>query len=136
MVTEASHTELAKELGLKEALAIAIGAMIGGGIFTALGRVAVLAGPLAVVSFAIGGLISLLTAHSYVKLVGKYPSAGGEFVILRRGFSNPLFGNFIGILLWLGYSVTIALYASTFGAYVSEWFQQYPYITSLRHLTR
>jgi amino acid transporter/nucleotide-binding universal stress UspA family protein len=122
--TQTSHTKLAKELGLKEALAIAIGAMIGGGIFTALGRVALLAGPLAVISFAIGGLISLLTAHSYVKLVSKYPSAGGEFVILRRGFKNPLFGNFIGILLWLGYSVTIALYASTFGAYVSEWFHQ------------
>ncbi|MFV2014537.1 MAG: APC family permease, partial [Candidatus Heimdallarchaeota archaeon] len=119
-----SHTELAKELGLKEALAIAIGAMIGGGIFTALGRVAALAGPFAVISFFIGGVISLLTAHSYVKLVGKYPSAGGEFVILRRGFNSPFFGNFIGILLWLGYSVTIALYASTFGAYVSEWFHQ------------
>ena len=122
MVTE-SHTGLAKELGIKEAIAIAIGAMIGGGIFTALGRVAVLAGPFAIFSFLLGGIISLLTAHSYVRLISKYPSAGGEFVILRRGFKNsPMFGNFIGILLWLGYSVTIALYASTFGAYVSEWF--------------
>lgn len=119
-----SQAKLAKELGLKEALAIAIGAMIGGGIFTALGRVVVLAGPFAVFSFLLGGIISLLTAHSYVKLVSKYPSAGGEFVILRRGFSNPFFGNFIGMLLWLGYSVTIALYASTFGAYVSEWFHR------------
>jgi hypothetical protein len=118
------HTGLAKELGLKEALAIAIGAMIGGGIFTALGRVASLAGPFAVISFFLGGVISLFTAHSYVKLISKYPSAGGEFVILRRGFKNPMIGNFIGILLWLGYSVTIALYASTFGAYVSAWFFQ------------
>lgn len=115
------RTELAKELGLTEALSIAIGAMIGGGIFTALGRVADLAGPFAVLSFFLGGLIAFLTAHSYVKLVSRYPSAGGEFVILRRGLSNPLFGNFVGMLLWLGYSVTIALYASTFGAYLAEW---------------
>ena len=119
-----SQTGLAKELGLVEALAIAIGAMIGGGIFTALGRVSSLAGPFAVVSFGLGGLISFFTAHSYVKLISKYPSAGGEFVILRRGFSNPIIGNFVGILLWLGYSVTIALYASTFGLYVGEWFAQ------------
>ena len=119
-----AHTGLAKELGLVEALAIAIGAMIGGGIFTALGRVAGLAGPFAVFSFLLGGIISFFTAHSYVKLISKYPSAGGEFVILRRGFSNPNIGNFVGILLWLGYSVTIALYASTFGLYVGEWFTE------------
>ena len=119
-----AQTGLAKELGLVEALAIAIGAMIGGGIFTALGRVTSLAGPYAVFSFGLGGLISFFTAHSYVKLISKYPSAGGEFVILRRGFSNPIIGNFVGILLWLGYSVTIALYASTFGLYVGEWFAQ------------
>ncbi|MHA2365796.1 MAG: amino acid permease [Candidatus Hodarchaeales archaeon] len=122
MATEThSHTEFAKELGLKEAFTIAVGAMIGGGIFSVLGRLAGLAGPFAVVSFFLGGLISLLTAHSYIKLVSKYPSAGGEFVILRRGFENPLIGNTVGALLWLGYSVTIALYAFTFGLYTSEW---------------
>jgi len=119
-----SQSEFSKELGLKEAISIAVGAMIGGGIFSVLGRLAGLAGPFAIVSFFLGGLISFLTAHSYIKLVTKYPSAGGEFVILRRGFNNPLIGNSVGALLWLGYSVTIALYAFTFGLYVSEWFYE------------
>ncbi|MFW9929867.1 MAG: universal stress protein [Candidatus Thorarchaeota archaeon] len=122
MATGQQHREFAKELGLKEVMAIAIGAMIGGGIFTVLGRLAGLAGPFSMFSFFLGGLISFLTAHSYVKLISKYPSAGGEFVILRRGFNNKIFGNSIGALLWLGYSVTIALYAFTFGLYVAEWF--------------
>ncbi|MHA1984757.1 MAG: APC family permease, partial [Candidatus Hodarchaeales archaeon] len=125
MVMESQQREFAKELGLKEVIAIAVGAMIGGGIFTVLGRLAGLAGPLAIFSFLLGGLIAFLTAHSYIKLVSKYPSAGGEFVILRRGFSNQLFGNTIGAMLWLGYSVTIALYAFTFGLYVSEWFIEF-----------
>ncbi len=118
-----SHTEaeFAKELGLKEAVSIAVGAMIGGGIFAVLGKLARFAGPAAVLSFFLGGMIALLTATSYYKLVAKYPSAGGEFVILRKGFKNtPIFGNMVGMMLWLGYSVTIALYAFTFGLYVSE----------------
>ncbi|MCY3411140.1 MAG: amino acid permease [Candidatus Heimdallarchaeota archaeon] len=115
-----SHSEFAKELGLKEAISIAIGAMIGGGIFSVLGRLSHIAGPAAVVSFGLGGIIVFLTANSYYKLIGKYPSAGGEFTILRSGFKNPLIGNITGSMLWLGYSVTIALYAFTFGLYTSE----------------
>lgn len=120
---QSSHqptTEFAKELGLTEAISIAVGAMIGGGIFTALGRLSNITGPSAFLSFFLGGIIAFLTANSYYRLVSKYPSAGGEFVILRRGFSNPLIGNSTGAMLWLGYSVTIALYAFTFGNYVSE----------------
>ncbi len=115
-----SRTEFAKELGLKEAVSIAVGAMIGGGIFSVLGRLAGMAGPAAVVSFFLGGVIAFLTANSYYRLISKYPSSGGEFTILRSGFKNPLVGNILGAMLWLGYSVTIALYAFTFGLYVSE----------------
>jgi len=114
------NTEFAKELGLKEAISIAVGAMIGGGIFSVLGRLAGIAGPSAILSFLLGGIIVFLTANAYYRLVAKYPSAGGEFVILRKGFENPIFGNFVGMMLWLGYSVTIALYAFTFGLYTSE----------------
>ena len=110
---------LAKELGLKEAIGLAVGAMIGGGIFSALGNLAIITGPSAVISFLLGAIIAFLTANSYYRLIHKYPSAGGEFVILRRSFKNPAFGNFMGIFLWLGYSVTIALYAVTFGNYTS-----------------
>ena len=114
IVTDSGHTEFAKELGLKEAVSIAVGAMIGGGIFSVLGRLAGIAGPSAILSFLLGGIIAFLTANSYYRLVSKYPSAGGEFVILRKGFENrPIIGNSIGAMLWLGYSVTIALYAFT-----------------------
>ncbi|MDH5646347.1 MAG: amino acid permease, partial [Candidatus Heimdallarchaeota archaeon] len=114
------HSELAKELGLKETISVAVGAMIGGGIFTVLGFLAGFAGPAAVFSFSIGGLIALLTTHSYIRLVSEFPSSGGEFVIIRKVFKDPRIGNVIGGLLWLGYSVTIALYAFTFGIYTTE----------------
>lgn len=121
ITSEGVHTEFAKELGLKEAISIAVGAMIGGGIFSVLGRLAGIAGPAAMLSFFLGGIIAFLTANSYFRLVSKYPSAGGEFVILRKGFKDkPIIGDSIGTMLWLGYSVTIALYAFTFGLYTSE----------------
>ena len=121
LIETETHTEFAKELGLKEAVSIAVGAMIGGGIFSVLGRLARMAGPSSVISFFLGGIIALLTATSYYKIVAKYPSAGGEFVILRKGFKDkPFFGNMVGMMLWLGYSVTIALYAFTFGLYMSS----------------
>lgn len=118
-MSDSAHTEFAKELGLTEAVSIAVGAMIGGGIFSVLGRLSAIAGPAAMVSFFLGGVIVFLTANSYYRLVAKYPSAGGEFTILRSGFKNPMVGNMVGSMLWLGYSVTIALYAFTFGLYTS-----------------
>lgn len=128
-----THTEFAKELGLKEAVSIAVGAMIGGGIFSVLGRLARMAGPSSVISFFLGGIIALLTATSYYKIVAKYPSAGGEFVILRKGFQDkPIFGNMVGMMLWLGYSVTIALYAFTFGLYMSSFLNMFTGIDFFR----
>lgn len=121
IVTNSEHTqEFAKELGLLETCSVAIGAMIGGGIFSVLGYLATNAGPAGVLAFVIGGSIALLTAHSYIRLSLEYPSSGGEFVFLRRAYSTPLIGDTIGSLLWLGYSVTVALYAVTFGLYASE----------------
>ena len=120
MVTEDKGKEFAKELGLFETCSIAIGAMIGGGIFSILGALHARTGPSAVLAFALSGIICLLTAHSYIRLSLLYPSSGGEFVFLRRSFRSTGIGDFIGILLWLGYSVTVALYAFTFGLYISE----------------
>ena len=120
--TSEYESELAQELGLMNAIAVAVGAMIGGGIFTVLGFLADFAGPGAVFSFLIGGLIAFFTTFSYVRLVAQYPSSGGEFVFLRKSYPNPIIGNGVGVLLWLGYSVTIALYAFTFGIYTTEAF--------------
>ncbi len=45
-------------LGLKELIAIAIGGMVGGGIFTILGISVSMAGTLAPFAIALGGLIA------------------------------------------------------------------------------
>jgi amino acid transporter len=98
---------------------MAIGGMIGGGIFAVLGVVIDLAGHLAVVSFVAGGALALVTAHSYARLTLAYDEAGGSFTYLRRG-DHPAAAGSIAWLLILGYVFTIAVYAFTFGHYVAN----------------
>ncbi len=112
--------ELSKELGLKEALGIAVGALIGGGVFSVLGIVINNTGPMAFLSFILAGVVSSFTAYSYVHLALRYPKAGGAFIYAQQAFKKKWFSGFLGIILWFGYTFSISLYAMTFGRYLGE----------------
>ncbi|MBY9001409.1 MAG: amino acid permease [Candidatus Heimdallarchaeota archaeon] len=112
--------ELSKELGLKEALGIAIGALIGGGVFSVLGLVIYDSGPAAFLAFLLAGVVSTFTAYSYVHLALKYPKAGGAFIYVQEAFKKKWLSGSLGILLWFGYSFSVSLYAMTFGRYLGE----------------
>ena len=56
------------KLGFNATWAMAVGGMIGGGIFSTLGVVVGIAGSLAWLSFVAAGLIALAAGYSYVKL--------------------------------------------------------------------
>ena len=114
------QVELSKELGLKEALGIAIGALIGGGVFSVLGLVINNTGPSAFLSFLLAGIVSSFTAYSYVHLALKYPKAGGAFIYAQEAFNKKWLSGTIGIILWFGYSFSVSLYAMTFGRYLGE----------------
>ena len=55
-------------MGLPGAWAMAVGGMIGGGIFSTLGGVVAIAGVWAWLSFVAAGLVALAAGYSYVKL--------------------------------------------------------------------
>lgn len=63
-------------ISLPAAISIGIGGMIGAGIFSILGVVAMAAGSAMWISFLIGGIIALFCTYSYAKLGAKFPSAG------------------------------------------------------------
>lgn len=114
------EVELSKELGLKEALGIAVGALIGGGVFSVLGLVIYNSGPAAFLSFLLAGIVSSFTAFSYVHLALKYPKAGGAFIYVQEAFKKKWLSGTLGIVLWFGYSFSVSLYAMTFGRYLGE----------------
>lgn len=106
-----------KTIGLKEAISIGIGGMVGGGIFAVLGLAASMAKGGTPVAFLLAGLIALITSYSYVKLSITYPDRGGTVKFINQGFGYGIFSGGINNLLWFSYIIMLALYASAFGSY-------------------
>ncbi len=106
-------------LGLGAAWAMAVGGMIGGGIFATLGVVISLAGSWAWASFLIGGLIALTTGLSYARLTVHFDREGGTYSYLRATGHGRL-APVVAWLLLAGYTLTLSVYAFTFGAYLAN----------------
>ena len=113
-----------KALGLKELIAIAIGGMVGGGIFTILGISVSMVGFLAPFAIALGGVVALFAAYSYVKLGVYYKDEGATYAFFKRTYPNShLAASFIGWYTIFGYISTLALYAYTFSSYAISGFE-------------
>jgi amino acid transporter len=70
-------------LGFKELVAIAVGGMVGGGIFTILGIAVSIVGFMAPFAIALGGVIAFFAAYSYVKLGVYYKDEGATYSFLN-----------------------------------------------------
>ena len=106
-----------KKIGLKEAISIGIGGMVGGGIFAVLGLAVSLAKGGTPIAFLFAGILALITSYSYVKLSQKYPDRGGTVKFINQGFGRTIFSGGISNLLWISYIIMLSLYASAFGSY-------------------
>ncbi len=110
-----------QKLGLSELIAIGVGGMIGGGIFSVMGLAVEISGLLAPVAFALGGALALLAGYSYIRLANSFHSDGASFTYLEFAFPrHPAIGAYVGWVVVVGYVGTLALYAFTFGAYAAE----------------
>jgi hypothetical protein len=82
------------KLGFNATWSMAVGGMVGGGIFSTLGVVVGIAGAWAWLSFAAAGLIALAAGYSCVNLAIHYVEGGGAFTFLREinaeGFAGSL----------------------------------------------
>jgi len=106
-----------KKIGLKEAISIGIGGMVGGGIFAVLGLAVSLAKGGTPIAFLFAGILALITSYSYVKLSETYPDRGGTVKFINQGFGKTVFSGAISNLLWVSYIIMLSLYASAFGSY-------------------
>lgn len=106
-----------KKVGLKEAMSIGIGGMVGGGIFAVLGLAVSIAQGGTPVAFLFAGLLALITSYSYVNLSKTYPDRGGTVKFINQGFGQGVFSGGINNLLWISYIIMLSLYASAFGSY-------------------
>lgn len=109
-------------LGVREAVTLIVGLVIGAGIFKTPATVAGLSGNSTAlfIAWLLGGVVSLIGALCYAELATAYPDAGGDYHFLQRAYGRPvafLFG-------WARFSVittgSIALLAFVFGDYMNR----------------
>ncbi|AKS40782.1 APC family permease [Wenzhouxiangella marina] len=117
------HRSRGKTLGVPELIAIALGGMVGGGIFSILGISVALVGVYTPLVIAIGGVLAGLAAYSYIKLGVFFRDEGGAYSFFKRSFpASPFAASLIGWWVIFGYISTLALYAYTFSSYAISGF--------------
>ncbi len=99
---------LKRDLGLAETTAIAVGAMVGSGIFILPGIAYVYAGSAAVLAFLIAAVLVLPAALSAAEMATAMPEDGGPYLFVERGM-GPLLGTIAGVGTWIMLSLKSAL---------------------------
>ena len=89
-------------LGLRHLTASGVGVIIGAGIYVLLGPATQASSSLVWASFLVAGLLSAITAFSYMELASMFPSAGSEHEFARQVF--PRWVSFS-----TGWAMTLAL---------------------------
>lgn len=107
---------LARRLGLRDAVLLGLGSMVGAGIFAAVSPAALAAGrwlPLAVV---LAGAVAWLNATSSGRLAAVHPQAGGTYAYATARLGRRR-GHLAGWAFVVGKTASCAAMASTIGAY-------------------
>ncbi len=125
MKRKEQQNALKPSLGLWDATAISVGAIIGGGIFVVTGIVAGLAGSALVISMIIAGVIALFTALSFAELAAWQPIEGSVYEYARQLIS-PFSGFLAGWMWILSNTFTGAAVSLGFAYYLTAAFPGLP----------
>ncbi|MCP5120016.1 MAG: amino acid permease [bacterium] len=115
---------LLRQLGIVSATALVVSNMIGVGIFGSTGYLAGQLGDVGLVLliWAVGAVCALAGALCYSELGINFPSSGGEYVYLTRGF-GPTWGFMTGwVSFFAGFSAPVAAAALVFSNYLGYFF--------------
>mgnify|MGYP001823516540 FL=1 len=93
--------------------------MIGAGIFLLSGIAISMAGPAAIFSYLVAGVVCIITAASAAELATGMPTSGGDYFFVSRALGPP-FGAISGIGIWLSLTFAIAFYLVGVGEYLAE----------------
>ncbi|MGA8534319.1 MAG: amino acid permease [Candidatus Tumulicola sp.] len=113
---------LRRALSAKDLVAIGLGTMIGGGIFTTIGTGVKGAGPAVIVSYLLAGLTSFFAALCYAELGAMVPVAGSAYTYAYATLGK-LFAWIIGFALIFEYGISAAPVAQQFSASIQDVFK-------------
>ncbi|KZZ84594.1 MULTISPECIES: amino acid permease [Bacillaceae] len=124
-MSEQRH-ELKKELKDRHILMIALGGVIGTGLFLSTGFTIGEAGPGgAILAYLIGGFVMYLTMLCLGELAVALPHVG-SYQKYATKFISPGAGYVVGWMGWLNWSVTVGLELLTVSILMKRWFPDVP----------
>ncbi len=117
MTSAGPSNGLPRSLGVADAVLVGLGAMLGAGIFAALGPAAAAGGSGLLAGLAVAGMIAYCNALSSARLAVRYPVSGGTYVYGRERL-GPFWGYLAGWGFVVGKTASCAAMALTVGSYV------------------
>ena len=106
------------KLGLWSGIGLVVGNVVGVGVLTSTGYMAVQLGPRAILlSWLVGGVMAMSGAACYAELARAIPRSGGEYRYLSD-LLHPFFGTLAGwTSLLVGFAAPVALAGATVGPF-------------------
>jgi GABA permease len=104
---------------------IALGGVIGAGLFVGSGVVIQSAGPAAVVSFLIAGTITVLIMRMLAEMTVARPALGSFYVYAREALGNRV-GFAVGWMYWYFFVIVVAVEAVAGGRIIQLWLPDIP----------
>lgn len=111
-----------KPYGVGAALAVGLGAIIGGSVFATIGPAVQGAGGAAPAAYLVGAIPAFFTAYSYIRMSAAHPGAGGTMAYFNIAFGGGYWAAGLNLLLVVCYASIASLYAGVFGSYVADLF--------------
>src|SRR5690554_1842117 len=116
---KSEEQRLLRNLSLKDAVGIGLGAIIGAGIFVVTGVAAGVSGPAFIIGLLIAGVVATFNALSSAQLASKYPQSGGTY---EYGYIliNPALGFSAGWMFLISKLSAAGVVAIGFGSYFHQ----------------
>lgn len=113
-----AHPQLARRLGLADAVFIGLGSMIGAGVFAVFGPAAEAAGSGLLIGLAIAAVVAYCNATASAQLAAVYPTSGGTYAYGRARLGD-WWGFVAGWSFVVGKTASCAAMALTFAVYAA-----------------
>ena len=127
MTLAARHRAQVGKLGLSSGIGLVVGNVVGVGVLTNTGTMAVQLGPRAILlAWLVGGVMAIAGAACYAELARAIPRSGGEYRYLSD-LLHPFLGTLAGwTSLLVGFAAPVALAAATAGPFFATLFPVAP----------
>lgn len=109
-------------ISLIGAIGLGTGVMISAGVFALMGQVAELGGKWFPLIFILGGIVTVFSSYSYIKLSNTYPSAGGIGMYLVKEYKKSALTATAALMMAFSMIINQSLVARTFGEYTLQLF--------------